>query len=132
MTYDDDARPTRVTVASVDRTTDDRLALLQRVADDLLAASGDLDPHLRAAAFAQASAAAGHPVDGAAAPLPEPLAGFVAKVTTEAYRIGDADITRLRDAGYSEDAILEAVLATAVGAGLSRFEIGLTALAGER
>ena len=105
--------------------------MLQRVADDLLSSEGDLASELRAAAFGYAAAAGGRRV-GNGPPLPEPLAGFVAKVTTDAYRIGDADVEALRQAGYSEDAILEAVLATAVGAGLSRLEIGLKAIAGER
>ena len=109
---------------------DDRLALLKRVADGLLTCDGDLPSDVRAAAFAHASTAGGRPVAGAAT-LPEPLAGFVAKVTAEAYRIGDADVDALRRAGYSDDAVLEAVLATAVGAGLSRLEVGLKAIAGE-
>ena len=98
------------------------------VAADLLEGEGDLPPELRAAAFAHASAAAGWPVPDAA-PLAEPLAGFVEKVTAEAYKITDADVDALRQAGYSEDAILEAILATAVGAGMARLEIGLNALA---
>ncbi|MDQ3895642.1 MAG: hypothetical protein M3326_00070 [Actinomycetota bacterium] len=114
-----------------DQTVEARLARLQTVADSLLDAEGDLPREMRAAAFAHASAVAGRPVPGAA-PLPEPLGGFVAKVTAQAYRIGDADVDALRQAGYSDDAILEAVLSTAVGAGLSRLEIGLNAIAGSR
>jgi alkylhydroperoxidase family enzyme len=101
------------------------------VADSLLDADGDLPREMRAAAFASAAAAAGRPVPDAA-PLPEPLAAFVAKVMEEAYRIDDADVDALRAAGYSDDAILEAVLATAVGAGLARLEIGLGAIDGSR
>ena len=104
---------------------------LRTVADHLLGADGDLAPGLRAAAFAHSSAAAGRPVPDAAS-VPEPLAGFVEKVTAEAYKIVDADVEWLRRAGYSEDAILEAVLSTAVGAGVARLEIGLNALAGSR
>ncbi len=116
-------------VVGQDQTADDRLALVRRVAEDLLAADGELPPDLRAAAFAHASEAAGRAVPGGAM-LPEPLAGFVMKVTAEAYRVVDADVDALRQAGYSEDAIFEAVLSTAVGAGLARYEIGLAGLAG--
>jgi alkylhydroperoxidase family enzyme len=56
----------------------------------------------------------------------------VDKVTRNAYKVVDDDIERLRQAGFSDDAILEAVLATAVGAGVARFEIGLDAIAGRR
>ena len=108
-----------------------RAALLRRVADTLLDADGELDPGLRAAAFAHAVAATGRPAPPAQ-PLPEPLATFVDKVTRNAYKVVDADVEVLRRAGFSDDAILEAVLATAVGAGVSRFEIGLDAIAGRR
>ena len=42
-----------------------------------------------------------------------------------AYRITDDDIARLRSAGYDEDQIFEATVAAAVGAGVSRLELGL-------
>lgn len=93
----------------------------------ILKARGDLDPDLRRAAFARAEAWA----RGTASEqreLPEPLAGFVDKVTRHAYKVWEGDIERLQEAGYSEDAIFEVIVATAVGAGLSRLDIGLTAL----
>lgn len=101
--------------------------LVREVADRLLTVEGQRSVQDRAAAFAHASADAGR--DRANPPsLPEPLAGFVKKVTSEAYRIVDADLDALRATGFTDDAIMEAVLATAVGPGLSRFEIGLAAL----
>jgi hypothetical protein len=106
-------------------------ALLHGVADTLLGADGDLAPGVRTAAFARAAAAAGV-TSAEPVPLPEPLSRFVDKVVPEAYKVLDRDIEGLRQAGYTDDAILEAVLATAVGAGLSRLEIGLDALAGAR
>lgn len=113
----------------------DRAALLQAVADAVLNADGALDPALRAAAFAHAFATAVAATGRAAQPaqpLPEPLAAFVDKVTRHAYKVVDADVDALRQAGFGDDAILETVLATAVGAGVSRFEIGLDAIAGRR
>jgi hypothetical protein len=101
---------------------DQRVEILRAVSIPLLAAEGDLDPALRRAAFEQG---AGRPGD---VPLPEPLGRFVDKVTREAYKVTDGDVDELRGAGCSEDAILEAVLATAMGAGLARLEIGLAAL----
>jgi hypothetical protein len=104
---------------------DERVRVLRAVPGALLAADGDLDPALRRAAFERGGGRAGD------ADLPEPLGRFVDKVTTEAYKVVDKDVEDLRVAGYSEDAILEAVLATAMGAGLSRLEIGLAALSGQ-
>jgi hypothetical protein len=101
---------------------DERVAVLRAVPAALLAADGDLDPAVRRAAFEHGG---GRPND---TPLPEPLGRFVDKVTSEAYKVVDGDADELRAAGYSEDAILEAVLATAMGAGLARLEIGLAAL----
>ena len=108
-----------------------RETLLRAIADALLSADGDLERDLRARAFAHAAAVAGR-ADVPAQPLPEPLAGFVDKVTRNAYKVVDADVDALRHAGFSDDAILEAVLATAVGAGVARLGIGLDAIAGRR
>ncbi|MDQ6725508.1 MAG: hypothetical protein M3066_04995 [Actinomycetota bacterium] len=103
-----------------------RLALMRAIPAPLLAAAGHLDAASRRAAFDHGAA------PGSPAHLPEPLARFVDKVATEAYRVVDGDVAEVRDAGYSDDAVLEAVLATAMGAGLSRLEIGLATLAGQR
>jgi alkylhydroperoxidase family enzyme len=117
-----------------DQLTERRVVLLHAVADALLGTvadtDGDLDPATRRAAFAYAASEA----TGAARPpgqMTEALSGFVDKVTRRAYAVVDADIEALRAAGLSEDAILDAVLATATGAGLARLDIGLAALAGE-
>ena len=104
--------------------TDARVEVLRGAPRHLLTADGALDPALRRAAYEHAG-------DPATAPqLPEPLASFVHKVTTAAYKVVDDDVAALREAGYDEDAILEAVLATAAGAGLARLEVGLAALEG--
>ena len=45
-----------------------------------------------------------------------------------AYRVTDADIQSLKDAGYSEDEIFEHTVSAAVAAGFTRLEAGLAAL----
>ncbi len=105
----------------------DRLGSVRAVADAILGAAGDLTPTLRHAAFARAAAFAGW--SQAVSPeFPAPLVKFVEKVARHAYKVTDLDIKALHEAGYSDDAIFETILATAVGAGLSRLEIGLRAL----
>ena len=52
------------------------------------------------------------------------------KVTLNAYKITDQDVQRLKEAGYSEDAIFEITLCASVGAGLTRLERGLMVLRG--
>lgn len=103
---------------------DEQVEVLRAVPRTLLDTDGDLDRALRRAAFDRGGGRAGD------VPLPEPLGSFVDKVTAEAYTVVDGDVAELRAAGYSEDAILEAVLATAAGAGLGRLEAGLSALGG--
>ena len=104
---------------------DERVEVLRATPRTLLQADGALDPALRRAAFERGGGRSGD------VQLPEPLGSFVDKVTAEAYKVVDRDVAALREAGYSEDAIFEAVLATAAGAGLARLEIGLSALGGD-
>jgi alkylhydroperoxidase family enzyme len=103
---------------------DERAELLRAVGRAVLDGAGALDPALRRSAFQRGGG------DDAAG-LPEPLGGFVDTVARRAYQVTDADVAALHAAGYGDDAVLEAVLATAVGAGLSRLETGLAALRGE-
>ena len=63
--------------------------------------------------------------------VPEPLVAFTEKVHRHAYKVVDGDIAALREAGYAEDEIFEAVVAAAVGAGFARLEAGLGALKGD-
>ena len=58
----------------------------------------------------------------------EPLRGYVETLRRYAYRVQDGDIERLRDAGYSNDQILEVTVAAALGAGDARLRAGLAAL----
>jgi alkylhydroperoxidase family enzyme len=45
---------------------------------------------------------------------------YVDKVRRHAYKVTDADVDALRAAGWSDDAIFELTVATALGAALSR------------
>lgn len=62
--------------------------------------------------------------------IPGELVAYVDKVTLFAYKITDDDVQRLKDAGYSEDAIFEITLCASLGASLARLERGLLALKG--
>jgi alkylhydroperoxidase family enzyme len=57
--------------------------------------------------------------------LSPPLIDYVAKVRGESYRITDEDIQTLLTAGYSQDAVFEITVATALGAAMRRLEAGL-------
>jgi len=52
-------------------------------------------------------------------------------VARHAYKLTDDDLTALRRAGSSEDAIFEITVSSALGAALDRLERGLAALRGE-
>ena len=59
---------------------------------------------------------------------PPELAGYLDKVRTGAFRVTDADVEALKDAGFSDDEIFEQTVAAAVGAGLARLDAGLKAM----
>ena len=63
--------------------------------------------------------------------VPEALSRYVDTVARHAYRVTDADVAGLKDAGYSEDAIFEITVAAAVGAAMHRLQRGMAALRGE-
>jgi alkylhydroperoxidase family enzyme len=94
---------------------------MERVAEAILETPGDADTALRArvAAFA-----AGRETSA----LPDDLRPYVDKVAKNAYQVVDEDIDRLREAGYSEDAIFELTLAAALGAARARLDAGLGAM----
>ena len=60
--------------------------------------------------------------------LPEALTKYVEKVTRFAYKVTDEDVQSLLQAGYSQDAIFELTVSTALGAGLLRLKQGLASL----
>jgi hypothetical protein len=59
---------------------------------------------------------------------PGPLQPYLEKVRRHAYKVVDGDVDALREAGWSEDALFEATVAAAVGAGLRRLELALEAM----
>jgi alkylhydroperoxidase family enzyme len=59
---------------------------------------------------------------------PPDFAPYLDEVRRNAYKVTDADIQALRDAGYSEDAVFEETVSVAVAAGLERLEAGLKVL----
>jgi hypothetical protein len=60
-----------------------------------------------------------------------PLGSYVSTVARHAYRVTDADVAALRQAGHSDDALFEITVATAVGAALHRLDRGMAALRGK-
>jgi alkylhydroperoxidase family enzyme len=93
---------------------------MERVAEAILGTPGDVDSELRRAVEAFAA--------GRGTELPADLRPYVEKVARNAYKVVDADIDRLREAGYSEDAIFELTLAAALGAARARLDAGLKAM----
>jgi len=63
-------------------------------------------------------------------PIPPPLRPYLNKVSRYAYKVTDHDIETLKTQGYSEEAIFELTVSTAVGAGLGRLNQGVAALNG--
>ena len=61
-------------------------------------------------------------------PAPPELAPYLEKVRRHAFQVTDADVQRLKDAGFIEDEIFEHTVSAAVAAGLERLEAGLEAL----
>jgi alkylhydroperoxidase family enzyme len=59
---------------------------------------------------------------------PEAMAEYLDKVRRDAYTVTDADVDRLKAAGFSEDEIFEQTVAVAVASGLERLDAGLAAL----
>jgi alkylhydroperoxidase family enzyme len=59
---------------------------------------------------------------------PPEFAVYLEKVRLHAYKVTDADIERLKDAGFSEDEIFEHTVSAAVAAGLERLDAGLGTL----
>ena len=99
---------------------------IDRVAAAVLGTPGDTDPELRAAVERYAAVLGGRPGD--TAELPDDLRAYVEKVARHAYKVRDADVDGLREAGYSEDAIFELTLAAALGAAQARLSAGLDAM----
>ena len=91
------------------------------MAEAILTTPGDTDPQLRSAVEAYAAGRT-------EAAVPDGLKAYVDKVARNAYKVVDGDVDRLREAGYSEDAIFELTLAAALGAAQARLAAGLKAM----
>jgi alkylhydroperoxidase family enzyme len=61
-------------------------------------------------------------------PAPPGFAAYLDKVRNHAYKVMDADVEALKDAGYSDDEIFEQTVSAAVAAGLHRLDRGLACL----
>ena len=95
----------------------------EHLSESILRTPGDLAPELRATIEEYAAGLGADPRS-----LPPELVPYLEKVTRNASTIVDADVERLKVAGYSDDAIFEATLAAALGAARGRLERGLAAL----
>jgi alkylhydroperoxidase family enzyme len=61
-------------------------------------------------------------------PAPPEFADYLEKVRLHAYKVTDADIERLKSAGFTEDEIFEQTVSAAVAAGLERFDAAMRTL----
>jgi len=109
-------------------TMDDRrgryAAYTTRLVDGVLTQPGHTPPELRRAVLEQAAGSGGRN-------LPPALAQYVNTVARHAYKVTDEDVSRLQQAGHSDDALFEVTVSAALGAALGRLERGLAALRGE-
>ena len=99
---------------------------VRKAVEALLTKPGVCAPALRASVEAYAAGLSG--AVRQKRELPENLVDYVRKVALCAHATTDEDIARLKEAGYSEDAIFEITLSAAIGAGLARMERGLMLL----
>ena len=60
--------------------------------------------------------------------VPINLAPYLDKVALHAYKITDADVAKLQEIGYSDDAIFEVTVGGAFGAGMATWQTGLQAI----
>jgi len=97
---------------------------VEKAIASLLGAPGETDTSLRQAIFDRVRLGTGEVLEN--------LRSLVGKIADCPWSVSDEDITRLREAGHSEDHIYELVLAAAAGAGMRRFEAGLRAIEGAR
>jgi hypothetical protein len=86
---------------------------MEALREAVLGAPGELDRETRSAVLAGAG--------------PAGLQPYLEKVRRHAYKVVDGDVDALTQVGWSEDALFEVTVATAVGEGLRRLELGLAA-----
>jgi len=93
-------------------------AFRKRLVEAVLHAHGETPEALRRAVLDHGS-------------TPPALASYVDTVKRHAYKVTDADIVSLQQAGQSDDTLFEITVAAAVGAALHRLDRGMAALRGE-
>jgi hypothetical protein len=98
----------------------------KRLVDAVLNASGDTPEAQRRAVLERAQEA-----PGANGSIPSSLTRYVDTVARHAYKVTDADLMSLQQAGHSDDTLFEVTVAAAVGAALHRLDRGMAALRGE-
>jgi alkylhydroperoxidase family enzyme len=106
------------------------MPLFTGLVTSILTTPGDTDPALRRTIEARSAELGGRRDQPAPEEIPAALHAYVDKVARHAYKVTERDIDELKQAGYSEDAILEITLSAALGAGMARLERGLAALRG--
>lgn len=101
---------------------------MQAVTDAVVTGPGKTPSELRKAVMARAARLASL---RSGAPAPAPFGNYVDKIAQHAYKVTDADVTGLQQAGNSDDVMFEVTAAAALGAALGRLERGMAALRGE-
>jgi len=98
----------------------------KRLVDAVLNGPGDTPGTLRRTILEHA-----RETPGAKGNLPPSLTHYVDTVARHAYKVTDAELAALQQAGEADNALFESTVAAAVGAALHRLDRGMTALRGE-
>ena len=98
----------------------------KRLVDAVLSGTGGTPEALRRTILEQA-----RETPGAKGNVPPSLTHYVDTVTRHAYRVTDADLAALQQAGESDNGLFEITVVAAVGAALHRLDRGMAALRGE-
>lgn len=106
----------------------ERARMMRALDSSIIECDGELPAELRRRAHARAGELARRGPESEKPSGGDPLTALVDKVALDSYKVLDDDVEALEEAGYGEDAIFEAIVAAAVGAGSARLEIGLNAL----
>jgi len=98
----------------------------KRLVDAVLNTPGDTPEAHRRAVLERAQE-----TPGANGGVPASLTRYVDTVARHAYKVTDADLVSLQQAGLSDDTLFEITVVAAVGAALHRLDRGMAALRGE-
>jgi alkylhydroperoxidase family enzyme len=101
-------------------------ALHESLVNTILQSPGQSAEALRRAVVERAQRPA-----GSAGAIPAKLTQYVDTVARHPYKVTDADIAGLKQAGYSDDVVFEITVAAAVGAAMHRLQRGMAALRGD-